>query len=381
MEDEVTGRIIRIFTEFDKTHLTKYTYVKGAPSYQSGFILEDGKRIKLPLNEYVECIRNNFIITSNYDKIEYKTVFTLCKIEVNNNNFELNLIDTLISDGDCSMAVFLNNDRIMIQEAQEGGVETHIQLYDIELDMIRQIKPFMNYNVSGSSQAVFENTLYYSVEPDEQNEFGLPLPKIMMINIQTGEIIAEKIIINTEYALQLEIFNNIIIGSSNNRLEGYDLNLNVIWRIDNIKSSSTAFNRKDNLLIISTLNKVTAIYIKDGSIIWEKTIREFFANVKDIFCEDMDYKSRIFQMKGFKDNDLITVIGGGYLINTKRMNNKPIICDTELFLIDKNGKINAHFPIDFNERKPLLISKKKGNNQITVSLTGESLYITTNENN
>jgi hypothetical protein len=384
MEDEVTGRIIRIFTKFDKTHLTKYTYVKGMPSIQSGFILEDGQRIELPLNEYVECIRNNFIITSNGDKIEYKTVFTLCKIEENNNSFDLNVIDTLISDGDCSMAVFLNNDRIMIQEAQEGGVETQIQIYDLHLNLLSQIKPYLNQNVSGSSYAVRDDKMYYSVEPDQYDEYGLPLPKIMIIDISTGKSIKGKNIDNLDHGLKISICENRLIGNYYDKIFGFDLELNMLWEKVGLVPSEYTFVKDDKVIMIiytaGKLNSISGLDINDGELVWQKSISDFLQS-KTVGCSsDKDYSLRIYEMKKYKGQKSIALVAGGYLSAKKRINNKPMICNPEAITLDYSGSLLTNTPIEFNEYFPVLFSFYGNANRVQVNTTKELIILNLHEN-
>jgi hypothetical protein len=42
----------------------------------------------------------------------------------------------------------------MIQESQEGGVETKIQFYDLNLSFMNEITPYTERNVTGSSYVI-----------------------------------------------------------------------------------------------------------------------------------------------------------------------------------------------------------------------------------
>jgi hypothetical protein len=383
LEDEVTGRVIRIFTKLDKTHQTKHTYVKGVPSIQSGFILENGQKIELPRNETVECLRNNFIITSNGDVIEYKTVFTLCKIEESNGILNLRIIDTIISNGDYSVAAFLNTDRIIIQEFQEGGVETLIQLYDFNLNLLSQIKPYSNRNVSGSSYALKDNKLYYSIEPDQYDEYGLPLPKILIIDILKGNIIKEKNIENFEHGLEISICENRLLGNYYETIFGYDMELNLLWKISGLVPSVYTFINGDNILMIlynASTNIITGLNIKDGNIVWQKSISDFLQS-ETVGCTfDKDYTMRIYEMKQYEGQKTIILIAGGYLSNLKRMTEKPLICNPETIILDYSGSILSNSPIDFNEFSPLLFSNHENENIITINTIHESVKLNVHEN-
>ena len=371
MEDKVTGRIIRIFTNFDKTHLTKYTYVKGVPSFKSGFILEDGQRIELPLNEYIECIRNNFIITSNGNIIEYKTVFTLCKLEENSNKFYLSVIDTLISNGDCSMASFLNNDRIMIQESQEGGVETKIQFYDLNLSFMNEITPYTERNVTGSSYVIKGDSLYYSVEPDQYDENGLPHAKILLINILTGKCIKEKNIEKLDHGLEITICENRLIGYYYDKILGYDLNMNILWEKTGIIPTEFTFIKGGKVLMIiytaGKLNCISGLCINEGELLWQKSIIDFLQS-KTVGCNsDKDYLLRIFKMKEYIGQKTVSLVAGGYLADNKRITNKPIICNPEIITLDYSGELLSDFPIVINENTPVIFSLFGDENKVQVN--------------
>lgn len=384
LEDEVTGRVIRIYLKFDKTHLTKHTYIKGVPSIQSGFILEDGQKIELPLKETVECFRNNYIITSNGDVIEYKTVFTLCKLEENNSIFNLKVIDTLISNGDYSTAAFLNSDRILVKEAQEGGVETQIQLYDLHFNLLSQISPYSNRNVSGSSYAVKDDKMYYSVEPDQYDENGLPQPKIMIIDITTGHVIKEEIIENLEHCLEISICENYLIGNYYDAILGYDLEMNLLWKTVGVIPSEYTFVKDEKLLMIiytaGNLNMISGLDIKDGNIAWKKSVRDFLP-LENIGCTfDIDYNLRIYEMKKYEGHKAIVLIAGGYLSNNKGMTSKPFICNPVAIVLNLSGSILLNTPINFNEFTPVMFSLQRNANRIQVNTIHESLILIFHEN-
>jgi hypothetical protein len=384
LEDEVTGRVIRIFTKLDKTHQTKHTYVKGVPSIQSGFILEDGQKIELPRNETVECLRNNFIITSNGDVIEYKTVFTLCKIEESNGILNLRIIDTIISNGDYSVAAFLNTDRIIIQEFQEGGVETLIQLYDFNLNLLSQIKPYSNRNVSGSSYALKDNKLYYSVEPDQYDEYGLPLPKIMIVDISKGNIIKEKNIENFEHGLEISVCENRLLGNYYETIFGYDLDMNLLWIKEGIVPSEYTFVKDEKVLMIiysaGKLNNISGLDIYDGEIVWQKSIDDFLQS-KTVGCpSDKDYNLMIFEMKKYLGQNTIALLAGGYLTDKERMTNKPIISNPETIILEYSGSLLTHSLIEFKEFSPVLFSSFGNTNRVQVNTSQDFLILNLYEN-
>lgn len=384
LEDEVTGRVIRIFTKLDKTHQTKHTYVKGVPSIQSGFILEDGQKIELPRNETVECLGNNFIITSNGDVIEYKTVFTLCKIEESNGILNLRIIDTIISNGDYSVAAFLNTDRIIIQEFQEGGVETLIQLYDFNLNLLSQIKPYSNRNVIGSSYALKDNKLYYSVEPDQYDEYGLPLPKIMIVDISKGNIIKEKNIENLKHGLEISVCENRLIGNYFDNIFGYDLEMNLLWIRSGLVPSEYTFVKGDIVLMIiytaGKSNSISGLDINDGKTVWQKSIRDFLQSETVGCTSDKDYHLRIYEMKKYEGGKTVALVAGGYLPHKTIMTKKPLICNPETIVLDYSGSKLSNSPIDFNEISPILFSNHVNENRIRINTIHESIILNVHEN-
>jgi hypothetical protein len=381
LEDEVTGRVIRIFTKFDKTHLTKNSYVKGMPSIQSGFILEDGQKITLPISETIDCIRNNNLITSSQDVIEYKTVFTFYQLADLDGNVALNKIGTIISNGDCSGAIFINDKRILIEEASEGGVETLLQLFDNQLNLIKGLKPYKNCNVTGSSYAIIDDVLYYSCEPDEYDENNHPSPKIMMINTLNGEIIKEKEIENSKHGLQISICEKTLIGNYYNLIYGFDLNLNAIWNRDDIIPADNTFERIDtNLIITYSIQRITVLDNRTGKIIWEKGIDILLNSKKAGSAYDLDYEQRIYKIKGIRDTNAIVILKGGYLKTDKHNSNKPLISNPTLVIVDSQGVIMADYPVEFSEVKPVLISNQFLNKGIKANEIHESKVIKINEN-
>lgn len=381
LEDEISGKVIKVFQNFDYSLLTKYTYVKNMPCVRSGFILENGQRLELPINEHIDCFNYNYLITSNANEIEGKTVFILYRIYEFDGIAQLTKIDSIISNGDFSISKILTGNRILIRETQEGGVETNIHIYDINLKLIKQIKPYSDFNVIGSSYAVKDSVLLYSVEPDECNSAGVPSPKIMMINMNTGEINKEVNIINIRHSLQIMIIDSILIGYWYNNLFGFDMNLNKLWERKDIALSKFTFLKDDiDLLIVSTLKEIIAINILNGDKRWEDKIERIIGNELNLKLGD-NYDINIFSISCLKKNNYIVLIIGGSLKTDRhcKLTQLPRIIESHIAVFDSRMKLISVHPIDLNEYIPIHISTSSSDNALNIDCIQERIKLKVNE--